>query len=41
MKVLNIEEINRSEAFLNALTEWAAHPDLANTVEMRKRRVSI
>ncbi len=41
MKVLNLEEINRSEEFLKALTEWAAHPDTENTVEMRKRRSSI
>ena len=41
MKVLNLQEIDRSEAFLKALTEWAAHPDLDNTVEMRRRGVSI
>ena len=39
MKVLNLEEINRNEVFLRALTEWAAHPDLDNTVDMRKRGV--
>ena len=41
MKVLNLDEIAHSEAFLKALTQWAAHADPDTAVEMRKRRTKV